>query len=117
MAETFCLKCGCHQPYRTKTHFVDDVVRGVRFRWVEDTAFCSVCGDEVYVPEVNDRNCANREFNYQRYAKAGGKTCGSCDKFLGGGDWSLCCKIKHDLTYEDSPACEEHGFRKGKKND
>ena len=41
--------------------------------------------------------------------------CGECTKFLGMGDWDLCCKEKHDpkeyplgfLCYEDSPACDK----------
>lgn len=64
MAETFCLECGCRQPYLRKTRFVKDVFRGVRFTWVETTAYCAVCGQEVYVPEVNDRNCESREQAY-----------------------------------------------------
>lgn len=31
--------------------------------------------------------------------------CGNCDKFIGGGDWNLCCTIKYDLCYENTPAC------------
>ena len=41
--------------------------------------------------------------------------CGECTKFLGIGDWDLCCKEKHDskeyllglLCYEDTPACDK----------
>ena len=107
--EAFCIRCGAYHEYYVKTRITHDVLRDIRFVWVKDTAYCMACEEEIYVPEVNDRNCANREYNYQRYAKAGGKQCGSCNKFLGGGDWSLCCRIKHDLVYEDSPACEEYG--------
>ena len=69
--ETFCLKCGVKQPYRTKSKFADDFVRGVHFGWVEDIAFCAVCGAEVYVAEVNDRNVAAREQAYEceKYAE------------------------------------------------
>lgn len=42
-------------------------------------------------------------------------TCGECTKFIGLGDWNLCCKEKHDskeypfgfLCYEDTPACNK----------
>lgn len=27
-------------------------------------------------------------------------TCVTCENFIGGGDWGLCCKIKYDLCYE-----------------
>lgn len=39
--------------------------------------------------------------------------CGECTKYLGGGDWDLCCKEKHEgypmgfLCYEDTEACEK----------
>ena len=35
------------------------------------------------------------------------KTCKDCIYFLGCGDWNLCCKIKYDLCYEDTPACDD----------
>ena len=34
-------------------------------------------------------------------------TCEDCQNFIGCGDWSLCCKIKPDLVYENTPACEK----------
>ena len=40
-------------------------------------------------------------------------TCSSCNHFLGGGDWSLCCDLPHPeypwgfLCYEDTPACQQ----------
>ena len=108
MAEIYCLNCGERQPYRTKSKIVASFVRGIRFKWVEDTAYCVTCGEEVYVPTVNDLNCYRKKEAYFRMKEADGKTCCSCDKFIGWGDWSLCCKIKHDLVYEDTPACKEY---------
>lgn len=35
------------------------------------------------------------------------KTCKDCVHFLGFGDWNLCCKIKPDLCYKDTPACDD----------
>lgn len=34
-------------------------------------------------------------------------TCKSCSHFLGGGDWALCCNIKDNLCYADTPACAD----------
>lgn len=34
-----------------------------------------------------------------------GKTCSQCNFFLGMGDFSLCCCLKHDLCYDDTLAC------------
>lgn len=111
----FCLNCGERRPYRTKSKFVDSVVRGFRFKWIEDIALCAICGQEVYVPIVNDLNCYRRERAYFVTKEADGKTCSSCEKFLGGGDWGLCCKIKWGLTYEDSPACKEYEVKKDER--
>ena len=43
-------------------------------------------------------------------------TCGSCEHFIGAGDWDLCCDIKHEgypcgfLCYEYTDACEYYEF-------
>jgi len=34
--------------------------------------------------------------------------CGSCKHYMGMGDWSLCCDLKHDLCNENTPACEKY---------
>ena len=33
-------------------------------------------------------------------------TCKYCKQFIGLGDFNLCCKLKYDLCYEDTPACD-----------
>ena len=33
------------------------------------------------------------------------KTCGQCKYFTGAGDWNLCCDIRRDLCYKETPAC------------
>lgn len=45
------------------------------------------------------------------------KTCQTCHFFLGMGDWSLCCCLKHDLCYEDTPACSRFLPRIEKKKE
>ena len=41
-------------------------------------------------------------------------TCGTCDHFIGLGEWSLCCDLRHDdapcgyLCYDNTPACNNH---------
>lgn len=38
--------------------------------------------------------------------------CVFCEHFIGGGDWNLCCDLKHEgypygfLCYEDTEACD-----------
>lgn len=33
--------------------------------------------------------------------------CAECLRFLGGGDFGLCCRIKYDLCYETTTACAQ----------
>lgn len=33
-------------------------------------------------------------------------TCKECSHFIGLGDWGLCCDLKYDLCYEDTPGCD-----------
>ena len=34
------------------------------------------------------------------------KHCYQCKHFIGGGDWSLCCRLKDDLCYKNTIACK-----------
>ncbi len=34
--------------------------------------------------------------------------CGNCKRFIGGGDWGLCCQVDYGLHYEDSDACHDY---------
>lgn len=50
-------------------------------------------------------------------------TCGSCDHFMGLGDWNLCCDLPHPeapcgfLCYQDTPACKDFVLKKEKTNE
>ena len=43
-------------------------------------------------------------------------TCVTCENFIGGGDWGLCCKIKYDLCYECTPKCKDYQQKEVRKN-
>ena len=74
--------------------------------------------DEIFVINVNGYIGTSTQ-NEIDYAQATGKkvkylyTCKRCKSFIGGGDWNLCCKEKHEgypmgfLCYEDTPICEK----------
>lgn len=68
----FCINCGCKQNYIIKSHMDTLTVRNIEFSYMEKTAYCSECGKEVYVPEINDYNCEAREIAYS--LKANNKT-------------------------------------------
>lgn len=44
----------------------DSEVNGVKFSYVEALALCKECGDELYVPDINDRNVQSREVAYRK---------------------------------------------------
>lgn len=52
---------------------------------------------------------ANTDYNtIKRIANRTGLKCGNCKRFIGGGDWGLCCQIDAGLYYEDSDACDDY---------
>lgn len=63
-----CITCGCKTNYTIKSHLEKLTVREISFNYVEHTAFCSLCGNEIYVPEVNDENVQSREDAYRKAA-------------------------------------------------
>lgn len=62
----YCIACEKRTPYAVDHKMVDDEIRGIRFRYAENTAYCKRCGAEVYVPEVNGWNAINRKESYER---------------------------------------------------
>lgn len=70
--KTFCINCGCKQDYIVKDRIDSLNVRGIEFTYLEEIDYCSNCGKEVYVPEINDYNCEARENAYS--LKANNKT-------------------------------------------
>lgn len=57
----FCTNCGCERAYTVHTEPTVVNVRGGDFRYMELRAFCVVCNNDVYVPEINDANARARE--------------------------------------------------------
>lgn len=56
----FCLECRSKQLYTVQSSREKLIVRGTEFEYTELRAFCTSCGEEVYVPEINDANCDAR---------------------------------------------------------
>jgi hypothetical protein len=60
METAFCIRCRDMRPYRLEISQVESTVRGVSFSYQEQAAYCTECGDLVYIPEVNDANVQAR---------------------------------------------------------
>ena len=61
----FCIQCGKDVVYTVCAKRVETIIRDVKISYVELTAKCPVCGEEVYVPEINDANVQSREDAYR----------------------------------------------------
>lgn len=65
--KTFCIDCGIRTRYETGIGWDICKIRGATYiSYLRLTARCCVCGNEVYVPEVNDANVQARECAYKR---------------------------------------------------
>lgn len=60
----FCINCGCKNKYMKAAAEAGSEANGVKFSYVEALALCKECGDELYVPDINDRNVQSREAAY-----------------------------------------------------
>lgn len=62
----YCIACGQEQPYSTSSSMETLTRKGIQFTTPIIHAHCTVCGDEIYVPEINDENASRREAEFQR---------------------------------------------------
>lgn len=78
----YCIRCGKQMEYCVKLPRVKLEIRGVRFSYIENRPCCISCGEEVYVPKLEDRNSAARKFAFNqslekirnKFDSNGGKT-------------------------------------------
>ena len=61
----YCIACGQEQPYSTWMSEEILTHNGIQFAVPINHARCTVCGGEVYVPEINDQNAYSREAGYR----------------------------------------------------
>lgn len=64
----FCINCNEKKEYEIKVCRREIKVRGVVFSYVHQTAYCTACNKEVYVPELNDANAQARKDGYRKAA-------------------------------------------------
>ena len=61
-----CIVCGRRTDYNVSTQIQSIEIRGAKVNYVESTAFCALCGTEIYVPEINDKNADARKTAYAK---------------------------------------------------
>lgn len=52
----YCIHCRTRTSYSVQSEKREYCVRGLRFSATEQIARCDVCGNETYIPEINDQN-------------------------------------------------------------
>ncbi len=60
MIKRFCINCDAQRPCRRKERRIAESNKLAAFIYTEQYLVCSVCGEEVYDPVVNDRNVVLR---------------------------------------------------------
>lgn len=60
LTRAYCICCGGFRRVRIKQKPTKFSTNGLSLAYDERSAYCRCCGNEVYVPEVNDENCAAR---------------------------------------------------------
>lgn len=67
----FCINCDCKRPYRVNQRLVKFRYRkkGVYVMFKELYAVCENCGEELYVPDINDINAHERKKRTERLIK------------------------------------------------
>ena len=63
----FCVKCGRYATYSVISGRKQFVIRGKTLEYEKVSAICDECGEEIYVPEINDTNVASRKEAYSCY--------------------------------------------------
>ena len=66
-ATAYCINCNDRTKYITKVCDREITVKGISFKYVHHSAYCSECGQEVYVPDINDQNAEERTDGFYRF--------------------------------------------------
>lgn len=66
MGVAFCLYCRREDNYVTVSTPRTFFIRGTKVGYEEISAHCPTCKRELYIPELHDLNCINREKAYKQ---------------------------------------------------
>ena len=64
----FCINCSDKVEVYLDSRYVEYFTKDVRINYTEKVARCKRCGEEVYVPKVNDMNVVARRLAYRKSA-------------------------------------------------
>lgn len=64
-----CLYCNKEVNHLVASTLTTFYVRGTKVNYNELSAHCPICAHEIYISELDDQNCMNREKAYQQAVK------------------------------------------------
>ena len=73
VCERYCIGCDKKQPYEIRKRIGKLDIRGRSIEFKEKYAVCSVCGEEMYVPEISNGNIDAVEAAYYKLVRGGTK--------------------------------------------
>lgn len=69
---TSCMYCRKQVNFKERCKLDTFIVRGVEVEYDKISAHCPICDREIYVPDIHDQNCLNRENAYKNAIRAMG---------------------------------------------
>ena len=54
--KTFCPECRKEVEYSINESIEEKEVRGLKFEYKAERAYCCECGSEIFIPELHDEN-------------------------------------------------------------
>ena len=70
MKKAFCFSCCAYRSFDVYSTMEKVTIRGVEFSYSEKRAYCTSCGEQVYVPKINDANVQAREDAFREQGDA-----------------------------------------------
>ena len=66
--ELFCPECRETVEYEVKENIETKAIRGLQFEYLNKTAYCGNCGEEIFVSELHDQNLKSIDHAYREEA-------------------------------------------------
>jgi hypothetical protein len=63
----YCYHCDKRVDVEIKNMLIEGNIKGVRYQYLGDIAYCTICNNEVYISKIND---TNTETAHQAYKLA-----------------------------------------------
>ncbi|SIQ34017.1 type II TA system antitoxin MqsA family protein [Halanaerobium kushneri] len=66
--KTFCPECRKDVEYKIEEQFEEKEVRGLKFKYTAERAYCNDCGEEIFISKLHDHNLQKIDDAYRKEA-------------------------------------------------